>query len=292
MQRPVSGRAQAERAWWARLTPDEKRRAHDEEAVREMASKITITYPKREHLPTPHEIERGKERIKEVFLDPLIEQAISIVLARRADPDEFEAQGTEHKCVICQQLIWEGNKVRPGFGGRLMHSRCVEEGQDRGDRVEKEAAFKAKYRELLAIRGEIPVPRAPLGQDEEQKVDDPSVFERALALPPGTVIPKPEAKGDFTVKGPGKRRREEALIYFVPNNKGGKPQEKGVNRSEFEAVAARLAETGSLTRAWFNEALPGCAKEGGCNFTTIGGLLELLGEAERGERGVYRRRDQ
>lgn len=123
--------AQAEREWWACLTPDEKRRAHEEEAVREMASKITITYPKREHPPTPAEVEAGKMRIEELLLNPLIEQAIGIVLARRADPGEFEVSATEHTCVICQQLIWEGNKVRRGMGGRLMHSRCVTEGQER-----------------------------------------------------------------------------------------------------------------------------------------------------------------
>lgn len=69
--------------------------------------------------------------------------------------------------------------------------------------------------------------------DEGRRVEDVSVFDRALELAPGTVI---------TVKGTGKRRGEEAA----------------------------------------------CAKEGACNFTTIGGLLELLGQAERGERGVYR----
>jgi len=51
----------------------------------------------------------------------------------------------------------------------------------------------------------------------------------------GTVIPKPDAKKDFIVKGWGKRRGEDALIYFIPNHKNpDKPYQKGITKSEFE----------------------------------------------------------
>ena len=114
------------------------------------------------------------------------------------------------------------------------------------------------------------------------------LFRQALSLPVGTEIPKPEAKASFSVKGPGKRRGEEAIVYTIPSHTRANPYQKGINRSEFVAAARRLRVAGEFTREWFNEHLPACAKEGGCNFTTIGGLLELLGEAQYAERGVYR----
>ena len=47
---------------------------------------------------------------------------------------------------------------------------------------------------------------------------------------PGAVIPKPDAELDFIVKGWGKRRGEEALIYFVPNHRNhGRRNQKGIN---------------------------------------------------------------
>lgn len=43
------------------------------------------------------------------------------------------------------------------------------------------------------------------------------LFRQALSLPVGTEIPKPEAKASFSVKGPGKRRGEEAIVYKIAN---------------------------------------------------------------------------
>ncbi len=34
----------------------------------------------------------------------------------------------------------------------------------------------------------------------------------------GTVIPTPDAKADFVAKGWGARRRQEALVYNIPNH--------------------------------------------------------------------------
>ena len=93
-------------------------------------------------------------------------------------------------------------------------------------------------------------------------------------ISPGIEIPKPQAKGKFLVKGWGRRRNEVALVYTIPNHKNpAKPYQKGITESEFEATYRQLQSSGELTRRWFNEHLPACAKEGGCNFTTIGGIF-------------------
>ena len=117
------------------------------------------------------------------------------------------------------------------------------------------------------------------------------IFDRIIRkAPPGTVIPKPEAKSDFIVKGIGNRRGEKALIYFIPNNNNPqKPYQKGVTVSEFDSAFNELTTSGSFTKDWFKRNLPKCNAEGDCNFTTIGGLFTLLGEAVYQERGIYSR---
>ena len=107
---------------------------------------------------------------------------------------------------------------------------------------------------------------------------------------PGTVIPKPEAKAPFRVKGWGMRRGEEALVYTIPNHRDpSRPYEKGVTVSELEQCYEQLNRSGRLTRTWFDGHLARCASEGSCNFTTVGGVFVLLGEAEYLDRGVYAR---
>jgi hypothetical protein len=108
-------------------------------------------------------------------------------------------------------------------------------------------------------------------------------------LPPETVIPKPEAHGDFVVKEMGRRADQDALIYKIPNHKTpSKPYQKGVTISEWESAYEHLVSTGKLTRQWFDVSLPRCGREGGCNFTTIGGIFSLLGIARYDGHGVYR----
>ena len=105
---------------------------------------------------------------------------------------------------------------------------------------------------------------------------------------PGTVIPKPQARADFIVKGWGLRRGERALIYTIPNHKTPtKPHEKGITVSEWIKAFKHLTDTGDLSRLWFDKSMRECAKEGSCNFTTIGGVLELLGYAAPNDRGKY-----
>jgi len=111
------------------------------------------------------------------------------------------------------------------------------------------------------------------------------------AAPPGTVIPKPYARGPFRVKGDGMRRRQPALIYTIPNHRYPRqPHEKGVTYAELQAAYAELCDTGHLTLDWFRRALPKSYAEGSCNFTTIGGLLTLLGEAAYQGPGTYTKR--
>ncbi len=109
-------------------------------------------------------------------------------------------------------------------------------------------------------------------------------------IKPGQVILKPEAKADFKVKAWGKRRSESALIYTIPNHKNpAKPYEKGITESEFIKAFEQLNNTGEFSRSWFNTHLEDCAKEGGCNFTTIGGIFELLEKAKYTSKGIYKK---
>ena len=106
----------------------------------------------------------------------------------------------------------------------------------------------------------------------------------------GTVIPKPDAKADFIVKGWGKRRRDDALIYKIPNhNNPEKPYQKGITEAELEQAYRQIKDNGDFSRDWFNKNMEPCAKEGGCNFTTIGGIFVLLGIADY-KRGIYIRK--
>lgn len=120
-----------------------------------------------------------------------------------------------------------------------------------------------------------------------------SIVSRIRAeITEGRCIPKPQAE-PYRIKGWGRRRNEPALVYFIPNrtNTASPPYEKGITETEFEKAYSRLCETGEFTRQWFEKELDKCAKEGGCNFTTIGGIFVLLDEASYAGRGVYKRKE-
>jgi hypothetical protein len=118
------------------------------------------------------------------------------------------------------------------------------------------------------------------------------IIERIQQVaPPGTVIPKPRAKGDFIVKGVGIRRGERAIIYTIPNHREPNNRyEKGINASELERAFQELIRTGEFTRQWMKEHLSTRLKDGGRNFTSIGGLFVLQGEARYTGPGMYRKR--
>ena len=106
----------------------------------------------------------------------------------------------------------------------------------------------------------------------------------------GTIIPKPAAKDNFRIKGWGSRRGERALVYTIPNHKDpNRPYQKGVTITEWLQAYHQLVTNGDFRRSWFDQFMPDCAKEGGCNYTTIGGVFELLGDAEYSGPGLYRR---
>ena len=106
---------------------------------------------------------------------------------------------------------------------------------------------------------------------------------------PGLDIPKPSARGAHKIKGWGRRRNERALIYKIPNHsKPSSPHEKGVTESEWEQAFGHLMSTSEFSRTWFVTNMVACNKEGSCNFTTIGGIFELLGYAKH-EPSLYRK---
>lgn len=142
---------------------------------------------------------------------------------------------------------------------------------------EHENAAGGDRRELIGCAGKI------------MKNNKMVVIDRVFKIaPPGTVIPKPFATGQFCVVRKGKHRRARALIYSIPNKKRPRcPYEKGVTASEFKKAYNQLINTGQLTRRWFKKKFPACEAEGSCNFTTVGGLFILLGRAIYATRGVY-----
>lgn len=117
--------------------------------------------------------------------------------------------------------------------------------------------------------------------------------QKIKALSVGMVIPKPESEKNYTIKGLGESRGEEALVYKIPKNnpeKHSKESEKRITFTAFYKAYTVLQETSQFTREWFNESLPECAKDGGCNFTTIGGIFEMLGIASYSEPATYIRK--
>ena len=107
---------------------------------------------------------------------------------------------------------------------------------------------------------------------------------------PGTVIPKPLTDAEHRVIGWGIRRGERALFYSIPNHKNPeRPYAKAVTESVWQQAYEQLKSTGKFGYSWFISAMPECFKIGACNFTTIGGIVMLLGIAERSASGIYRK---
>jgi hypothetical protein len=114
------------------------------------------------------------------------------------------------------------------------------------------------------------------------------VLRDVEALPVGTPIPKPMSADNSKLVRWGKRRSEQALIYSMPNHKNpSKPHEKGVTISELNQAYNQLTNVGSFSRRWFNENMADCKSEGSCNFTTIGGVFQLVGVGEYESAGRY-----
>jgi hypothetical protein len=115
-----------------------------------------------------------------------------------------------------------------------------------------------------------------------------SVADILRLFPRGTKIPKPESS-EARIKGIGSRRGQTAIVYTMPSHSdSSRPHVKGVTEGEIHASRLQLHATGEFSRSWFNEHLRACKQEGRCNFTTLGGLMVLLGEATY-HRGCYTR---
>ena len=109
-------------------------------------------------------------------------------------------------------------------------------------------------------------------------IDIVEILEKKIRS--GMLIPKPFSELQYKIKGYGMRRGEKAVIYTIPGRKNlNNTHEKGINFSEFEKAFEHLNSSGELSSNWFKLNLSECKKEGGCNFTTIGGIFELLGLA-------------
>jgi hypothetical protein len=113
------------------------------------------------------------------------------------------------------------------------------------------------------------------------------MLERMIkrVAPPGTVIPKPQARRRFIVKGEGMRKRQRALIYTIPNHSNPKtPYEKGITYLELERACQQLQRTGQLTLGWFLATYPSAMPKAAATSRPLAGYssfqvrLRMLGE--------------
>ncbi|OLN21326.1 hypothetical protein BTO30_15560 [Domibacillus antri] len=63
---------------------------------------------------------------------------------------------------------------------------------------------------------------------------------------------------------------DNCIRYSIGQNGNSKK----VTFEEFQAAFKEIKVNGCITRNWYNYAFPNQAKAAGCNFTTIGGLLQ------------------
>lgn len=105
-----------------------------------------------------------------------------------------------------------------------------------------------------------------------------SIIDRIFSLPTGTCIVKPGSQS--FVMGRGRSQSgERTLIYSTGNST------KSLTESELIQALVQLVQQGEFRRDWFNADIHS-APQAPCGFTTIGGLLALLGTASY-SRGRY-----
>ncbi len=102
------------------------------------------------------------------------------------------------------------------------------------------------------------------------------------------IVPKPQSTETYRLVRIGKSRGARALVYELPK----RPESKRVSTKRIplpviEECAHRLFCTGSIKRTWFAEHYPQLESDGTCNFTTVGGVLQLLGLARYSGLGEY-----
>lgn len=125
----------------------------------------------------------------------------------------------------------------------------------------------------------------------DSKLDPKTICSQIRdALKKGVRIPKPRSKEAYRFVGWRSSRGEEAFVYEIPERPGSKrPSTKRIPCSAFKEACRTLLENGEITRAWFAEAFPQVNADGSCNFTTLGGIFQILGLAKCVRPGVYQR---
>ena len=102
-----------------------------------------------------------------------------------------------------------------------------------------------------------------------------------------TLIPKPNTSARILKIAVANIHGEEKDSFYYSI---GSSSIKAVPFDTLYAAYQRLTETGTFSRAWYKETFPVEVADCPCNFTTIGGVLVVLGFAEYMKNGVYRRK--
>ena len=109
-------------------------------------------------------------------------------------------------------------------------------------------------------------------------------------IKPGTIIQKPKSKKKYHFLGCGVSRGEESFVYELPTNPNTKrSSKKRIPCSAFNEAYKILLKNGEITKTWFASAFPKVNADGGCNFTTLGGVFQIIKLAEWINAGTYRR---
>jgi hypothetical protein len=110
------------------------------------------------------------------------------------------------------------------------------------------------------------------------------IFQEAIkAFPRGSKLPGT----GYTVKGFGKTRGQDAIVYLIPNRADPKnPYQKRFAASELRRAYDQLSNSGQFTRVWFSSEMRECAKVGPCNFLAMGAIFVGLNLAHK-ERGIF-----
>lgn len=99
---------------------------------------------------------------------------------------------------------------------------------------------------------------------------------KKIALP-GLKIPKPISDANYQVIKWVCKNGENIMYYSIPNKiNASKPYTKSIKESDFKKAYFQLSKVGLLNRIWFNKELQHDSCCHPCNFTTIGGIFELL----------------
>jgi hypothetical protein len=115
-----------------------------------------------------------------------------------------------------------------------------------------------------------------------------NIWDEVKSLKIGTAIPKVEEGKSAKLIEFTKSNGDESFKYSIGENGNG----KCVLKSEIEESFTILQTSGKFTREWHKEHFPQLESGRPCNFTTIGGIFELLGYAKYASRSEYDKTDK